>query len=103
MLVAKQLTSRVLHLWNPFQIHTMEVNGYYQMLVYQHFLEYLLLCSAAERNSYRFTTTWGLVNVDRIVISGWAIPIIILFQHVTFINTTKDVDIFELSEEHQRL
>jgi len=37
--------------------------------------KYLRLCSAEERNSYRFATTWGWVNDDRIFIFGWSIPL----------------------------
>jgi len=36
---------------------------------------YLPLCSTEERNSYRFGTTWGWVNDDRIFIFGWTIPL----------------------------
>jgi len=41
----------------------MEVNGVHQHSGYRHYLPsiYLLLCSAEERNSYRFETTWGWV------------------------------------------
>jgi len=37
--------------------------------------EYLLLCSAEERNSSRFATTWGWINDGRIFIFGWSIPL----------------------------
>ncbi len=43
---------------------------------------YLPLCSAEQRHSYRFGTTWGRVN-DRIFIFGWTIPlssVVIRFQ-----------------------
>ncbi len=40
----------------------------------QHSSEYLPLCSAEQRHSYRFGTTWGWVN-DRIFIFGWTIPL----------------------------
>ncbi len=33
------------------------------------------LCSAEQRNSYRFGTTRGSVNDDRIFIFGWTIPL----------------------------
>jgi len=35
----------------------MDVNGDQKLYVYQHSLKYLLLCSAEERNSYRFGIT----------------------------------------------
>ncbi len=37
--------------------------------------KYLPLCSAEQRHSYRFGTTWGWVNDDRIFIFGWTIPL----------------------------
>ncbi len=40
----------------------MKVNGYHQLFGYYHSSKYLLLCSAAQRNSYRFETTWGWEN-----------------------------------------
>ncbi len=54
--------------------HTMEVNGYQQLLGYPHSLKCLLLCSAEERNSYMFGTMW--VNEYRIFIFGWTICLI---------------------------
>jgi len=39
-----------------FLSHTMEVNGVHQLSDYQHYLKYFLLCSAEERNTYRFGT-----------------------------------------------
>jgi len=47
----------------PNDIHSrkkksMEFNGVQQMFGYRHSSKYLLLCSAEERNSYRFETTW---------------------------------------------
>ncbi len=46
--------------------------------------KYIPLCSAEQRNSYRFGTTWGWVNDDRIFIFGWTIllPWHSLFVHV---------------------
>ncbi len=37
--------------------------------------KYFPLCLAEQRNSYRFRTTWGRVNYDRIFIFGWTIPL----------------------------
>ncbi len=51
------------------------------LIIKQYFLEllllceYLSLCSAEQRHSYRFGTTWGWVNDDRIFIFGWTIPL----------------------------
>ncbi len=60
MLVTKQLT--VATDFHSIFPHTMEVNGYRQLFGYQHSSKYLILCSAAEKDSYRFATTWGWVN-----------------------------------------
>ncbi len=46
---------------------------YRPALGYTHLLKYLL-CSAEERNSYRFGITWGWVN-DCIFIFGWTMPL----------------------------
>ncbi len=66
--------------WGTIDFHsrkknTMEVNGDPELLCFTHASEYLPLCSAEQRNSYRFRTTWGWVNDDRIVIFGWTIPL----------------------------
>jgi len=53
----------------------MEVNGAPQLFGYQHSSKYLLLCSIEGGNSYRFGTTWGWENNDRIFIFGWTIPL----------------------------
>jgi len=59
-------------LMDPIDFHRkMEVNGVYQLFGYKHSLKYLLLWSAEERNVYRFETTWGWVNDDRIFIFKW--------------------------------
>ncbi len=42
--------------------------------------KYLNLCSEDERRCYGFGTTWGWVINDRISISGWTIPLKILFR-----------------------
>ncbi len=55
--------------------HTMEVNGAPELLCFPHSSEYLPLSSAEQRHSYRFGTTWGWVNDDRIFIFGWTIPL----------------------------
>ncbi len=49
---------------------TMEVNGAPKQPGYKLSSKYLPLCSAEQRNSYRFGTTWGWVNDDRIIILG---------------------------------
>ncbi len=50
MLVTKQLTVAIVLVWK----NNMEVNGYRQLLCYQHSSKHLLLCLTQERNSYRF-------------------------------------------------
>ncbi len=54
---------------------TMEVNGAPKQPDYKLSSKYLPLCSAEQINSYRFGTTWGWVNDDRIFIFGWTIPL----------------------------
>ncbi len=63
------LTSKV------FYFPTMEVNGAPKQPGYKLSSKYLPLCSAEQRHSYRFGTTWGRVNDDRFF--GWTIPLII--------------------------
>ncbi len=43
--------------------YTVEVSGCRQLFGYQHSSEHHLLCSTEVRNSYRFGTTWGSINV----------------------------------------
>ncbi len=66
--------------WGTIDFHsrkknTMEVNGAPELLSFPHSSEYLPLCSAEQRHSYRIGTTWGWVNDDRIFIFGWTIPL----------------------------
>ncbi len=66
--------------WGTIDFHsrkknTMEVNGAPELLCFPRSSEYLPLCSAEQRNSYRLGTTWGWVNDDRIFIFGWTIPL----------------------------
>ncbi len=66
--------------WGTIDFHsiffpTMEVNGAPKQPGYKLSSKYLPLCSAEQRNSYRFGTTWGWVNDDRIFIFGWTIPL----------------------------
>ncbi len=66
--------------WGTIHFHsrkknTMEVNGAPELLCFPHSSEYLPLCSAEQRHSYRFGTTWGWENDDRIFIFGWTIPL----------------------------
>ncbi len=58
-----------------FCFPTMEVNGAPKQPGYKLSSTYLPLCSAEQRHSYRFGTTWGWVNDDRIFIFGWTIPL----------------------------
>jgi len=54
----------------------MEVNGVHQLSGYRH-------CSAEERNSYRFDTTSGRVNYDRIfILSEIVLLSIKMAQHI---------------------
>ncbi len=54
MLATKQLTVAIDSI---VFFHTMEVNGYHQLLGYHHSLKYLPLSSTAERTPYGFWTT----------------------------------------------
>ncbi len=56
---------------------TMEVNCAPKQPGYKLSSKYLSLCSAEQRNLYRFGTTWGWVNDDRIFLFGWTIPLIV--------------------------
>ncbi len=58
-----------------FFFPTMEVNGAPKQPGYKLSLKYLPLCSAEQRHSYRFGTTWGWVNDDTIFIFEWTIPL----------------------------
>ncbi len=53
-----------------FFFPTMEVNGAPKQPGYKLPSKYIPLCSAEQRNSYRFGTTWGWVNDDRISFLG---------------------------------
>ncbi len=56
------------------KINIMEVNGAPE-LCFPLSSEYLPLCLAKQRHSYRFGTIWGWVNDDNIFIFGWTIPL----------------------------
>ncbi len=58
----------------------MEVNGAPKQPGYKLSSKYLPLCSAEQRNSYRFGTTWGWVNDDRIFIFGCTVPLSTKFE-----------------------
>ncbi len=69
--------------WGTTDFHsiffpTMEVNGALKQPGYKLSSKYLPLCSAEQRHSYRFGTTWGWVNDDRIFIFGWTIPLMFM-------------------------
>ncbi len=64
----------------------MEVNGAPELLCFPHSSEYLPLCSAEQTHSYRFGTTWGWVNDDRIFIFVWTIPLIHILIYIWFIS-----------------
>ncbi len=59
--------------------NTMEVNGAPELLSCPYSSQYLPLCSAEQRHSYRFGTTWGWAN-DKVFISGWTIPLSVSYQ-----------------------
>ncbi len=61
-----------------FFFPTMEVNGAPKQPGYKLSSKYLPLCSAEQTHSYRFGTSWGWVNDDRIFIFGWTIPLTVL-------------------------
>ncbi len=74
--------------WGTIDFHsrkknTMEVNGAPELLCFPHSSEYLPLCSAEQTHSYRFGTTWGRVNDDRIYIFGWTIPLMFAYKTTT--------------------
>ncbi len=69
-----------------FFFPTMEDNGAPKQPDYKLSSEYLPLCSAEQRNSYRFGTAWGWVN-DRIFIFGWTIPLSHLKSKCLIIST----------------
>jgi len=79
----------------------MEVNGAKQLFGSNPSSKYLQLCSADERNSYRFATTWGWVNDGRIFIFGWSIPLIdnVLRAKGTENGKQNWIDLGELSSE----
>ncbi len=69
--------------WGTIDFHsiffpTMEDNGAPKQPGYKLSSEYLPLCSAEQRHSYRFRTTWEWVNDDRIFIFGWTIPLTLM-------------------------
>ncbi len=66
--------------WGTIDSHsiffpTMEVNGAPKQPGYKLSSKYLPLCSAEQRNSYRFGTTWGNQQMMTIFIFGWTIPL----------------------------
>ncbi len=76
-----------------FFFPTMEVNGAPKQPGYKLSSKYLPLCSAEQRHSYRFGTTWGWVNDDIIFIFGWTIPLI---THHFILILTKAVSQYQV-------
>ncbi len=74
MLLIKQLlvTIDFLSIFFSIQGKSMSIINY---LVKHTVQKYILLCLTEDRNSYRFGTTWGWVNDNRIKIFGWTIPL----------------------------
>ncbi len=62
---------------------TIEVNGVPKQPDYKLSSEYLLLCSE-QTHSYRFGSTWGWVNDDRIFIFGWTVSLSSSSNHRDF-------------------
>ncbi len=55
------------------------------------YYKYLPLCSAEQRHSYRFGTTWGWVN-EIIFIFGWTIPLRpVHTKHDNYKDINKDI------------
>ncbi len=76
----------------------MAVNGAPKQPVCNLSSEYLPLCSAEQRHSYRFRMNWGWVNDDRIVISGWTIPL--KHHHVMWRRRFRHVNkLFSLNDQ----
>ncbi len=73
--VTAKYSIAVAHLYFHSFFSTMEVNGAPKQPAYKLSSKYLPLCSAKQRHSYRFGTTWGWVNDDRIFSFGWTIPL----------------------------
>ncbi len=62
----------------------------HQNCCFPHSSEYLPLCSAEQRHSYRFGTTWPWVNYDRIFSFGWTIPLTLSTrQRLVYLTLTK--------------
>ncbi len=79
--------------WGTIDFHsilfsTMEVNCSPKQPRYKLSSEYLPLCSAEQRNSYRFGTTWGWVNDDRIF--GWTVPLNVKKSDIIFYNRSQN-------------
>ncbi len=77
--------------WGKKQ-NTMEVNVAPELLCFPHTSEYLYLCSAEDRHSYRFGTSWGWVNDDRIVIFWVNYPFVNFFVSQFTLAALHDFD-----------
>ncbi len=87
--------------WGTIDFHgrkqnIMEVNCAPELLCFPHSSEYIPLCSAEQRHLYRFGTTWGWVNDDRIYIFGWTFNILMIFaiKEKSIILTHIDNDVW---------
>ncbi len=76
---------------------TMEVIGAPKQPGYKLSSEYLPLCLAEHRHLYRFGTTWGWVNYDRIFIFGWTIPL--NWKQILFNSVTSQILILKKSSQ----
>ncbi len=65
---------------------SMEVNGAPKQPGYKLSSKYLPLCSE-QTHSYRFGSTWGWVNDDRIFIFGWTVPLRLIWMWLVLVWT----------------
>ncbi len=74
--------------------NTLEVIGYHQLFGYKHPLNYLILFSTAERNLYRFGTTWGKWWQN---LHFWMNDPFNMEEKVSFATWTENQDVLMLS------
>ncbi len=72
-----------------FIFPTMEVNSAPKQPGYK-LSSNIFLCVGRRKNSYRFGTTWGWVNDERIFIFGWTVPLILIVSVLVFIFSRED-------------
>ncbi len=84
--------------WGTIDFHNRKENAP-ELLCFLHSSEYLPLCSAEQTHSYRFGTTWGWVNDDRINF-GWTNFICYSFSH-SFCNAKCNHFFFLLNQHYK--